>query len=184
MRLKNWTFILMLGLAGCASAPKMNYYTLDMRPAATQGPEEGIVLDRLRVADALSGRNILIHTSPTKVEYYAVDQWAAGLDDLLREKLEAEFHTGSTPGKWVASGDLLDFGQEDSAQGPQACLRAVFEYRTREMGHYEGPLLRKTYEIRTPAGAGNAASVVESLSRCVEELAKAMAADTRTLPKP
>jgi len=184
MWLKRWTFALVLALAGCASAPKMNYYTLDMRPAAPQGPENGIAIDRLRVTDALAGRNILIHTSPTQIEYYAVDQWAAGLDDLLREKLEAEFHAGSTPAKFVASGELLDFGQEDTPEGPQACLRATFEYRTRAMGHYDEPLLRKTYEFRVPAGAADAVSVVKALSRCAEELAGAMAADARALRAP
>lgn len=184
MRLNCWTFMIILGLAGCASVPKMNYYTLDMRPSAPQGPEDGIAIDRLRITDSLAGRNILIHASPTQIEYYAVDQWAAGLDDLLREKLETEFHAGTAPMKYVASGDLLDFGQEDTPEGPQARLRATFEYRTRAMGRYDEPLLRKTYEFRLPAKSADAASVVQALSRCAEELAAAMAADVRALHAP
>lgn len=184
MRLNRWTFLVIIGLAGCASAPKMNYYTLDMRPAAPKGPEDGIAIDRLRVTDALAGRNILIHASPTQIEYYAVDQWAAGLDDLLREKLEAEFHAGTAPVKFVASGELLDFGQEDTPQGTQACLRATIEFRARTMGRYDEPLLRKTYEFREPTETATAVSVVRALSRCAEELAGAMAVDVRALRAP
>ena len=76
--------LLVAGLmAGCASAPGPNLYTLNMAPSAEASSVVNITVGRLRVAEALQNKRILIKKSPTEIEYYAAAQWAAGLDELL-----------------------------------------------------------------------------------------------------
>lgn len=180
-----WFLFAAVALAGCASAPRTNYYTLDMRPSAHREQPAPIEIWRLRISEPLAGRNILVQASPTRIEYYAVDQWAAGIEELVREKLEAEFQFsgGRTagPAGLVVDGIIQNFGQEDTPDGAVAYLKAAIEFRTPEMGHYQEPLLRKTYEIRKPAQAADAPSVVQALSRCVETLADEMLADAQAL---
>ena len=178
-----WALIVFAGIAGCASAPSMNYYTLDMRASGGATLAGRIEIARLRVAEPLEGRNILVQTSPTKIEYYAVDQWVAGLDDLVQEKLEAEWGDAEkeSPAQVVLEGIIQGFGQEDLPERTLAYLKLTAEFRSPNASRYDAPLLRKTYEFREPLAEDSAAGVVTTLSVCVEQLAAAMAADVKAL---
>ena len=175
----------LVAMAGCASAPSMNYYTLDMRPSGGAAMPFRVEIARMRVAEPLEGRNILIQKSPTEIEYYAVDRWAAGLNDLVQEKLEAEWngHPSDEAPQLIAEGIIQGFGQEDQDGGPAAYLKITMEFRSPDASRYDTPLLHKTYEFRQSAEGQGASGVVNALSVCVEQLAAAIAEDATALGK-
>ena len=47
-------------------------------------------VERLREVESLARKEILVQRTPTQIEYYAVDQWAAAPGELISQKLEAE----------------------------------------------------------------------------------------------
>jgi len=168
--------------AGCATAPGPNLYTLNMAPASGDSGGVQIAVGRLRIAEALQNKRILIKKSPTEIEYYAAAQWAAGLDELLAEKLGVEFGQPDASGAAsVLSGTLLAFEQVDSATGAEAHVRLAIEIRKEGTSYYSPPALAKTYDVRLPVAAPTAGVVVEALSACLEQVAQAIVADTSAL---
>jgi ABC-type uncharacterized transport system auxiliary subunit len=175
--------LLVAGLmAGCATAPGPNLYTLNMAPSAEAGSAVNIAVGRLRIAEALQNKRILIKKSPTEIEYYAAAQWAAGLDELLTEKLAVEFgplDAGRTA--YVLSGTLLAFEQVDLPAGGEAHVRLAIDVRTEGTSYYSPPALAKTYDVRLPVTAPDAGAVVEALSACLEQVARAIVTDATAL---
>ena len=178
--------LLVAGLmAGCASAPGPNLYTLNMAPASGDSGGVQIAVGRLRIAEALQNKRILIKKSPTEIEYYAAAQWAAGLDELLTEKLGVEFGQPDPAGATsVLSGTLLAFEQVDVAAGGEAHVRLAIEIRAEGTSFYSPPVLAKTYDVRLPVAAPTAGAVVEALSACLEQVAREIVADTAALGQP
>jgi len=169
-------------LAGCATSPPMRYYTLDMQCASTAPHGVHIGIEHLRLAQPLARREIMIQASPTQLDYYALDQWAATLDELVAHKLEAEFgECAEATRDLVLRGRILAFNQVDVPGGAQAHAKiAVALYEPGARLH-EPPLFEKTYEARGPATEPTAPAVVEALSRCLEEVAAAIVEDARGL---
>lgn len=165
-------------LGGCMSSPSPRYYTLDMRPSGRVSAPVRVEVDRLRPCQALDRENILVQISPTEIEYYAIDQWAADLGELVAQKLEAEFAgQGDRARTLVASGAILNFGQVDVAGGPEAHVRLALAFREAGASRYDAPVFQKTYDVRVPAEAAGAAAVVTALSRGLEQIAAAVAHD-------
>ncbi len=183
---KRGGIILALSLAlaaGCAAARAPRYYKLDMRPSgAVAAGSVNLRIDRLRRAEPLARRNLLIQRTPTEVEYYALDEWAADLGEMVGQKLEAEFGVEDT-GKPVLclSGSILNFDQVDASAGAEAHIRLSLEFRAGDAGRYDTPLLKKTYEVLVPAARPTPGAVVEALSRGVERIAAQIAADAQKL---
>jgi len=176
------TVLTVLWIAGCASAPDLRYYTLDMRPSGAAQAAKNIRIDRLREAEPLARKDILIQRSPTQVEYYAVDQWAATLGELVGQKLEAEFGPPEEGRPTVVvTGMILEFGQVDVSGGAEASVRLKLEFRGEDMGRYDEALLTKTYAARLPTGTPAPGAVVEGLSRCLEKLAAEIVSDAEGL---
>lgn len=175
--------LLVAGLmAGCATAPGPNLYTLNMAPSAEAGSTVNIAVGRLRIAEALQNKRILIKKSPTEIEYYAAAQWAAGLDELLTEKLTVEFgplDSGRTA--YVLSGTLLAFEQVDLPGGGEGHVRLAIEIRREGTSYYSPAALAKTYDVRLPVTAPAAGAVVEALSACLEKVAREIVADASAL---
>ena len=172
------TAVLALLCAGCLSGPPPRFYTLDMRPSGRAQAPVNLEFDRLRPAEALDREGILIQTSPTRIEYYAADQWAANLGELVTQKLEAEFaHENDAERTLVVTGTILDFGQVDLPNGAEAHVRLALEFREPGASRYDPPLLDKTYEARISAESPSPAAVVEALSRGLEDIAVAVATD-------
>jgi len=168
--------------AGCVSTPAPRYYTLDMTPSGGATLKLNVEIESLRASEALARRNILIKKSPTEIEYYALDQWAAALSEIVGQKLEAEF------GPFVEGretlcvvGSILNFDHVDVADGVQAHARIEIEFRPEDASRYDKPLLKKTYDAVVPVEAGTAGAVVCGLSRCVEKIAADAAADANRL---
>jgi len=174
---------LALGLsAGCASVSP-TYYTLDMTPSGTveKGPHH-LVAAYFTVGEALTSRQIMIKKSPVEVEYYAASEWAAGLDKLVSEKLQAEW--GGRAGQERAldvSGVIQAFEQIDMPDGADAHVRLAIAIRNAGESRYSVPLLEKVYHCRTSAAAATSLAVVEALNQCLEQIAAEIAADAAGL---
>jgi len=174
-------------IPGCATAPPQQYFTLDMRPSGTVQTPLTIEVGMINIAEPLAQKNILIRKSPTEVEYYAVGQWIGSLDELLREKLEAEL--GAPVGAkrmMVLTADLFAFEQVDlvaDGQAPGAEAYIKIEVKLREAGksRYTAPLLQKIYDVHVPVADATVNGLVVALSRAVEQLAAQIAADAAKL---
>lgn len=165
--------------AGCATrAPETRFYTLDMRPTGGAVSERPIRVDRLLTAEPLAKRNILIQKSPTEVEYYALDEWAAGVAELVGKKLEAEFGEGDAAiAPLLLYGTVLDFEQVDRAGGADAHARIDIAVRTERASRYDPPLFERVYVAEVPMDRAGPKAAAEALSRAVEQIAALLVAD-------
>ena len=169
-------------LAGCASAPAPRYYTLDMRASGQAEAPVNILVGHIRVAEALGRKNILIQKNPTEVEYYALDEWVAGLDELIRLKLEGEFgpYREERPSVKIDV-SVLAFEQVDSGLGAEASVSLAVTFYEQGQDASGTPAPERRYDIREAAAGANAAEVVRTLSRGIETAALRIAADTAAL---
>ncbi len=175
-----------LGL-GCLTnrqAPRL--YTPDMRPSGkAQCSGCYLKVERLRTTDSLTRSNILIRKRPTQIEYYAFDEWAGRLDELVAQKLQVEFGTRHSTETILISGTILAFEQLDTLEGAKAHIRFEIVFRDERMSRDEKPLLEKTYDFEAPVPQPTAAALVEALSRGLEAIAAQIVADApRATPIP
>ena len=176
--------LLALALGACASAPKLDFYTLDMTPSGRARPELDLQVERFTVTGMLARDAIVIQHSATGIDLYATERWAAGLGELVERKLEAELgpQRGGRP-TLVVGGEVIECQQADVPSGAEARLGLVVTIR--EAGAPRSTaLLVKTYRARRPAAAATAEAVVEALSRAAEDIAVEIAADASALPVP
>jgi len=175
--------IAVLTLVGaCASTPAPRYYTLDMRSSGAVNPPVNIEIGRITASEQLTRPDILVKPTPWEVEYYATDRWAAALEELVREKLEAEFgpNQASQPCLQL-SGRVLAFEQVDSDHGPQAHVKLDLAFHCAGSGVNEEPVMEKVYEVWAEAGEPAPSSVVQTLSTSLETIAAQIAEDCATL---
>ena len=166
----------------CASAPKIDYYTLGMESSGQTQPDVNLVVERLRTTEALARSQIMISASATRVEYYASDQWAGSVGELVQQKLAAEFGSPVEGRRTLmVSGTVLACEQVDVAGGAEARMKLGIVIRDPEKPRYEAPLLEKTYEARRSVSEPSSAAVVKGLSQCAERIAAEIAADASTL---
>lgn len=178
MRAKLYLVVLSCVLCGCASAPKIDYYTLGDESSGKAKPERNIVVERFRTTEALGRSQILIAPSETRVEYYATAHWAGGVGELVQRKLAAEFGPPVEGRPTVRlSGTVLACEQVDTAGGAEARLKIFVKLRDPEQKRYRAPLLEKTYEASLPAEHRTADAVVKALARCAERIAGEIAED-------
>ena len=169
-------------LAGCATSHSPALYTLDTTPSAQAGSPVNITLGRLRIAESLLNKRILVKQSPTEIEYYATAQWAASLDELLREKLTAEFGPIDTARpSFDISGTLQAFEQVDTPSIPEAHVKLALEVRKAGESQYAPAALSKVYDVSLPVAEESAGGVVVALSTCLEQVARAIVADVVAL---
>ncbi len=177
------TAIIFVLMAGCATGPVTSYYTLDMRPSGQAQAKANFQIGRLRVAEALLERNVLIMKSPTEIEYYAANEWAAGLDELVTEKLLTEFGPSKDGAPlYFIEGAIQAFGQVDIEDGAEAHAKLSLKIRPNGTSRYSDPVIDKTYEARLPAEAPNAGAIVRALSDCLSQIAKEISGDLSSLP--
>jgi uncharacterized lipoprotein YmbA len=169
-------------LCACASAPKIDYYTLGMESSGRVDPSVNLSVERLRTTEALGRSQIMVLASPTRVEYYATDQWAGSVGEQVQRKLAAEFGPPEEGRRsLIVSGRVLSCEQVDRAGGAEARVRLQIEVRDADSPRYLEPLFEKTYAASRPAAGTGAATVVAELSRCVEEIAAKIADDVSSL---
>jgi len=182
MSLSKTIVLTVVVLAGCASAPKIDYYTLSVERSGQAGPTLNLEVERLATTGVLAGDRILIRASPTRVEHFETARWAGGLGELVQQKLATELGPES-PGRRtvVVSGTILSCGQLDTPAGPVAEVRLEIELRDPTLRRFEAPQLRRSYEATTPVGGAGVEALVGALSRCVEKIATEIAADAAAL---
>ena len=131
-----------------------------MEPSGDGGdPAVNLVVERVRMTEALSRSEIMVLASPTRIEYYATDQWAGDLAELVRQKLKTEF------------GPAVE-GQTDSGVSVTVLVvRAGGRSRRRRA---RGCKLQVT--VRDPERSGTRATAREDL----RSLATRLAADGRS----
>ena len=171
-----------LVLAACASSPKLNYYTLSAESSGNSQPAVNLDVQRFQTTEALSRSGILIAASPTRVEYYATDQWVGGLAELVRQKLTVEFGEQVEGRRNLAmTAVVLACEQVDVAGGTEARMKLSVTVRDPAEKRYREPLLSKTYEASRPMAHSSADSVVVALSICAEQIAADIASDASGL---
>ncbi len=166
-------------LSGCASAPQYRYYTIDMTPRAELTPPVRIEGVRISINQALQRPEIMIRTSPTQVEYYAIDRWASGLEEQIAGKINTEFASASSDLQpFNITATLMAFEQVDTPAGPEVLVKLDANIQPSFDATGQEPIfLRKLYVVTRPAAAPGAAAAVEALSRATEAIASEMAAD-------
>lgn len=182
MRIKLVVPLMLLALGACASAPDIDYYTLDMDPSGKVETGTNLVVGRFSTTESLGRSQILIHTSPTRIEYYATDRWASGVGELVERKLAAEFGP-SVEGRqsFKVTGRVVAFEERDDVTGVKARVELAVVIRDGQAKGYEDPLLQKTYEVTRNVDGRMPDAVVEALSAAMEEIAAEIAADAAGL---
>ena len=164
-------------LAACASSvPHYRYYTLDMAPRAGIDDPVQLASVRIDVNEALSRPEILVRTSPTSVEYYALDRWASSLNEQLGEKIKTEFASAGPSAPTVElDGVLMAFEQVDTGTAAEVRVKLDATLTVTQSGR-KGTF-NKLYIESQPAAASSANAVVEALSRAVETIAVRISGD-------
>jgi len=176
-----WTGALMLValLTGCASVPQFRYYTIDMQSRAQVDSPVRVSDVRIAVNQALARPEIMVRTSPTQIEYYALDRWASGLDEQIAEKLKTEFNGLPMDRPQLAlEGTLMAFEQVDTPQGATVRVKLEIEsvHPIKELAAFS-PSFQKIYDRTEPVSAATAESAVEALSRATEAIAAELGKD-------
>lgn len=163
---------------GCASAPKVHFYTLDMRASGTSSAPVNIRIERMRESDALARRDLMINKTATEIEYYTNARWATAVNEMLATKFQEEFGQ-KQPGRATVLlwGTVVCCGQEDTPSGPQAHLKVQVSARADGKSRYEAPLFEKTYDVTQRAAAGTPSAVVAALSECASQMASEIKRD-------
>jgi ABC-type uncharacterized transport system auxiliary subunit len=170
------------GAGGClsASAPDYRYWTVDMSSSGSAAPRTcNLHVEGIRCSSALASNEILIKVGPTRAEYYALDQWIAPLEELVAEKLGAEFGPieQDRPTTFLR-GVLLAFEQVDLPDGgAEAHIKLEVELRPTGPEGVPGVPLHKIYETRLPASERSAEAVVSALSEGLTRIAAEIARD-------
>ena len=182
MNLKWLVMASIFAMTACASAPKIDYYTLDMTSSGQARSSATIVVERLQTTEALGRSQILIQSSPTRVEYYATDRWSGSLGELIQQKLTAEFgEPAEGPKKLVLSGTIVAFEQVDGTAGATARVELRAKVREADSKRFQEPVLEKVYRATTPLDTAGPDAVAKGLSRCLEQIAAQIAEDLNTL---
>lgn len=164
-----------MALAGCLSAPKLKYHTLDFTtPQVIEALPINIVIDQLRAAEPLRRDGIMIKKSRTEIEYYAEHYWAAALAEQVSQKLESEFAPVDPEKDTILIyGDIVAFEQVDDASGAKVYVRLDLQFRPEGASRYEKPLLEKSY-TNDYAGEASVAAPGASADQTVEAVVQAL----------
>jgi ABC-type uncharacterized transport system auxiliary subunit len=164
-------------LTGCGSSPTVDYYTLAMEPSGRTAFPVNVRVDSLQTTEALTRSRIMIASSPTRVEYYATASWVAGVGELVRRKLQAEFGEPQDGRPvYVLSGTVTACEQVDGADGTQARLEIDAIVRGAHDKRFEDPLVAKTFSATVPAPESDPDSIARALTQCAETIASEIAA--------
>lgn len=182
MRLTPVMSVALCALCACASAPKIDYYTLGMESSGRVDPAVNLSVERLRTTEALGRSQIMVLASPTRIDYYATDQWAGSIGEMVQQKLAAEFGPPIDGRRTlVVSGKVLACEQVDRPGGVEARVKLEIVVRDADVPRYQPALLEKSYAANRAVAGSSPGLVVEELSRCVEDIAAEIAADVSNL---
>lgn len=172
---------LVVAVSGCAST-LTKYYTLDMRPSP-EAAANGIAFRHVTISDSLASMGLAIQSGPTTMEYYEGAQWSGSLEDIVREKFQAEFGAVSVAqATHLLDGSVVAFTQRDiEGGGAEAFAKMELSLRDAGESRYATPVMAKTYEAVEPMDAATPEALTMALSRCVERIAAMARADAAAL---
>jgi len=171
--------VLLVVLASCASAPKLETYTIDMTPSGKTHADVELEVVSFMVAEKLASSRILIQESPTRIDSYATARWISGIGAMVQEKLAVEFgRVDHAESAMVVSGLVSAFEQVGDSEGT---VRLDIEIREQGSNRSEAPLLAKSYSAARQAEGNDADAVVRALSRALEDIAAEIAVDAAKL---
>lgn len=174
--------VLLVVVAGCASTPKLDYYTVDMTASGKAATNLNLVVGHFETSEKLDRTQIVIQQTPTRIDYYRNERWAASVGEMVEHKLVAEFGPAVEGRReLIVSGRVTAFEQVDGSSGPQALARLEVAVREGGAKRFETPLLEKTYEASGAAETNSVDAVVQALSRVLEEIAAEIAEDAAGL---
>jgi len=175
-----------MGVAACASAPRIDYYTLG-EAAGHSGPPVNVVVQRFRTTEALARRGIMVSLSDTRVAYHGTSQWAEGLGGLVQRRLAAAFGEPVAGRRTVKlAGTVLGCEEAIRPTGRFARMKLEVEIRDASLPSYKPPLLVRTYEVERPVPGDpeDVGAVVNALAQDLDEIATRIAADLVELAPP
>ena len=182
MRYRISGIALLVVVAGCASTPNLDFYTLDMSPSGKTKVDFNLAVDSFTVSEKLDRTQILIQYTPTRIDYYSNERWATSVGEMVEHKLAVEFGPAVDGRRTlIVSGRVIAFEQVDSSSGPRALARIEIAIRAGGAKRFETPLLEKTYEASRAADVNSVDGVVRALSRAIEEITAEIAADAAGL---
>jgi len=175
------SFALALSLvlaAGCMSVPRPRYYTLDMTPSGKAVPKRCLIeVETFQATESVDREAILVKLSPTRAEYYALDLWIEGLDELVARKLLSEFEGAKKEEPVVlVRGKILAFEEVDRGDKTQAHVKLEVEFRIKAL-RKEIRSQERIYEATVKVEERNPDAVAKALSRGLEKIAVRIAAD-------
>jgi uncharacterized lipoprotein YmbA len=182
MKIAGALTVLVVLLTACASSPDLEYYTIDMGESG--GAQTGVHLrvEHFSVSEKLDRSQIVIQVSPTRIEYYSHARWAAGVGEMVRQKLAAEFGSPVEGRRaFAVRGRVVAFEQVDGRQGPRVRVRLEIQLHEAGPEGSDDPLIDASYETERPAEEDGVDAVVQALSRALEDIAADIAEDVRGL---
>jgi uncharacterized protein len=182
-----------LALAGCGTAPKINYYTLAAQtasiPAAPASPLS-VFVGPVTVPEEVDRPQMVLRTGPNEVDIADVQRWAEPLKNaiprVLADALARELGTPRVMTSRQSSSLAFDYRVAvdvrhfDSSYADGASIDALWTLRTAKGGE---PRTGRSV-VRESAGSRDAQGVAAAHGRAIDQLAREIAAAIRVLDRP
>jgi uncharacterized lipoprotein YmbA len=181
---------IVLALAGCGSPPKINFYTLEARPAGAPAAAPSplsVVVGPVTVPEEVDRPQMVLRTGPNQVEIADLHRWAEPLktaiprvlaDALSRELGTARVTTSRQSAALAFDYRVaLDVRHFDSSFAEGASLDVLWTLRAAKAGE---PRIGRSV-VRESALAGDAQAVAAAHGRAIEQVAREIAAAIRAL---
>jgi ABC-type uncharacterized transport system auxiliary subunit len=180
--------LLAVSTAGCfAPAKARRYFGLEPLPADVAGPsfDKVLLIDRVAVDDVYDDFRIIYRLSPTEINYYSYEFWAAKPDKMIRDAIShylavrrafrrVEVEAGREDPDWVFRCRVHRLEEVDALEQWSARLAMDFEMRDFKTGGIVG---RRSFDRSLPLPQKLIADLPLVLSRILAEELEAFLAD-------
>jgi uncharacterized lipoprotein YmbA len=182
------SIVILAALAGCASAPKEQYYTLSAATAATpiaSLPDVVVAVGLARVSDVVDRPQLVIRASQNRVQILEQQRWAeplkAGISRVVAENLGRLLGTARASGypqaeaKDVTYRVTLDVQEFDSRPGEGVTVEIAWTVHAPGAGVNRNGRSSVTQPTSGPGYEGLVAAHSRALERVSVEIAQAIA---------
>jgi len=180
-----WAVWVLMAVLGCATAPPVNYYTLDMSRNMEKDQFPEVVVGDIERAATVSPDELMVRAHPGEAYYIRGHAWAACPAELVREKLRTEFDAFEPEAPaFEITGTLRAFEQYGAGPGTQGRVQIQARVHAWEEEGSGDLLLERVYEARRSPATPRPGDVARALSRSVEAIARELAEDMAELVHP
>jgi uncharacterized protein len=174
--------ILLLALTACGTPPQEHFFTLASEPAqrASATPAYTVIVGPVTIPELVDRPQMVIRTSPTRVEIAELARWAAPLkseiprvigDHLARLLDDARVSTSSERAAGTADYRvILDVQRFESAPRESATIQVAWTVRSRDGAAVSGQ------SVATETAAPGYDALVAAHSRALERVSREIAA--------